>query len=111
MRYLMRCHNAANSTFVVQIGQPGDYVVDIDRGTGFWGLPADMPENRWGRSWSWTVELAEHSLCTWPAHLAVGVWQQDVCQQHSATISRTVWSQHRPGLAHATTDGYNPFAR
>lgn len=47
MRYLMKCHNAASRTFVVQIGEPGDYVVDLQRATGFWGLPSAMPTNRY----------------------------------------------------------------
>jgi hypothetical protein len=39
VKYLMRCHNAAGRTFVVQIGEPADYVVDTSRVAGFWGLP------------------------------------------------------------------------
>lgn len=46
--YLIRCHDVRAGTFVVQIGEPGDYVVDTDRGNlqGNWGLPDDMPPNR-----------------------------------------------------------------
>lgn len=46
VKYLMRCHDAAGRNFVVQIGEPADYVVDTSRAAGFWGLPDHMPANR-----------------------------------------------------------------
>jgi hypothetical protein len=46
VKYLIKCHNTVSGTFVVQIGEPSDYVVDVDRATGFWGLPENMPANR-----------------------------------------------------------------
>lgn len=46
IKYLMRCHNTTAGTFVVQVGEPGDYVVDVQRATGFWGIPDSMPLNR-----------------------------------------------------------------
>jgi len=30
----------------LQIGNAADYAVNPAAGTGFWGLPADMPTNR-----------------------------------------------------------------
>lgn len=50
VKYLMQCHNVAGRTFVVQIGEPADYVVDTSRAAGFWGLPDHMPANRCVRS-------------------------------------------------------------
>lgn len=46
VKYLIKCHNTVSGTFVVQIGEPSDYVVDVDRATGFWSLPENMPANR-----------------------------------------------------------------
>lgn len=51
--YIMRCHTPQNTStqqafeFVVQIGDPPDYVIDATQGIGSWGPPSDMPENRW----------------------------------------------------------------
>jgi hypothetical protein len=45
-KYLIKCHNTAAGTFVVQVGEPSDYVVDADRARGFWGTAANMPSNR-----------------------------------------------------------------
>lgn len=32
----------------LQVGNPADYSINLTAGTGSWGLPADMPANRWG---------------------------------------------------------------
>lgn len=45
-KYLIKCHNAAAGSFVVQVGEPSDYVVDADRARGSWGSPANFPSNR-----------------------------------------------------------------
>jgi hypothetical protein len=44
--YLVRCHNAEQQRFVVQIGDPAAYVVDEARGLGSWSGPDHMPGNR-----------------------------------------------------------------
>ena len=43
--YLIKCHRSPGE-FVVQVGNPADYVVDLQRGSGSWGLPQDMPPDR-----------------------------------------------------------------
>ncbi len=43
--YLMAAHTEEYQ-FIAQIGNPGDYYVNPDAGTGFWGRPSDMPRNR-----------------------------------------------------------------
>jgi endoglucanase len=43
--YLMACH-IEEYQFIAQIGNAGDYYINPDAGTGFWGKPSDMPKNR-----------------------------------------------------------------
>jgi hypothetical protein len=66
MRYLMKCHNPAKRTYVVQIGEPGDYVFDLQAGTGFWGLPPYMPPNRYASyflaRWSCATAVFQHQM-------------------------------------------------